>query len=257
MCDAERAGGRRFCRSRGGGRRRDVPTSTARPTSRGLQIGAGLGTAIVLNLSLEAAAAIGGLVYLVAAVVGWFILYETLEFAGEPEEHISHSPAEIWDTLWGGPEGCDHRAERRACVASYFFNYFGLATSMPVLVYFLLWRFDLSHRVYFELHAVSVASLTVGFVLYWFWLRKAVGPAKCLALGLLIHAVGIAAIGAAYDVGLLFAATGFLFIAAPVNLQYLYINGVVPPEKQGRLSGGIQILGAVAAALGLGLGYSL
>lgn len=60
-----------------------------------------------------------------------------------------------------------------------------------------------------------------------------------------------------YDVGLLFAATGFLFIAAPVNLQYLYINGVVPPEKQGRLSGGIQIVGAVAAALGLGLGYSL
>ena len=35
------------------------------------------------------------------------------------------------------------------------------------------------------------------------------------------------------------------------------INGVVPPEKQGRLSGGIQIVGAVAAALGLALGYSL
>ena len=48
-----------------------------------------------------------------------------------------------------------------------------------------------------------------------------------------------------------------LFIAAPANLQYLYINGVVPPEKQGRLSGGIQIVGAVAAALGLALGYSL
>ena len=128
---------------------------------------------------------------------------------------------------------------------------------MPVLAYFLLWRFDLSKRLYFELHAVAVATLAVGFVLYWFWLRKAVGPAKCLAIGLIIHALGFLGIGAAYDVGLLFAATAVLFIAAPANLQYLYINGVVPPEKQGRLSGGIQIVGAVAAALGLGLGYSL
>ena len=68
------------------------------------------------------------------------------------------------------------------------------------------------------------------------------------AVGLIIHAVGFLGIGAAYDVGLLFAATAVLFIAAPANLQYLYINGVVPPEKQGRLSGGIQIVGAVAAA---------
>ncbi len=88
-------------------------------------------------------------------------------------------------------------------------------------------------------------------------MRRAVGPAKCLAIGLVIHALGFVGIGWAYDVGLLFAATAVLFIAAPANLQYLYINGVVPPEKQGRLSGGIQIVGAVAAALGLGLGYSL
>ena len=103
----------------------------------------------------------------------------------------------------------------------------------------------------------AVAALVVGFVAYWFWLRRAVGPAKCLAIGLVIHALGFVGIGWAYDVGLLFAATAVLFIAAPANLQYLYINGVVPPEKQGRLSGGIQIVGAVAAALGLGLGYSL
>ena len=92
---------------------------------------------------------------------------------------------------------------------------------------------------------------------YWFWLRRAVGPAKCLAIGLVINALGFVGIGWAYDVGLLFAATAVLFIAAPANLQYLYINGVVLPEKQGRLSGGIQIVGAVAAALGLALGYSL
>ena len=50
-------------------------------------------------------------------------------------------------------------------------------------------------------------------------------------------------------------------LAILTTIQWLkvikYINGVVPPEKQGRLSGGIQIVGAVAAALGLGLGYSL
>ena len=67
----------------------------------GRQIGAGFGTAIAMNLSLEATGAVGGLIYLIAAVVGIFVLHETLEFAGEPEEHISHSPAEIWDTLWG------------------------------------------------------------------------------------------------------------------------------------------------------------
>ena len=126
-----------------------------------------------------------------------------------------------------------------------------------MLAYFLLWRFDLSKRLFFELHAVAVAAIAGGFVLYWFWLRRAVGPAKCLAIGLVIHALGFVGIGWAYDVGLLFAAMAVLFIAAPANLQYLYINGVVPPEKQGRLSGGIQIVGAVAAALGLGLGYSL
>ena len=140
---------------------------------------------------------------------------------------------------------------------TYFFNFLGIACAMPMLAYFLLWRFDLSKRLFFELHAVAVAAIAIGFVAYWFWLRKAVGPAKCLAIGLIIHAVGFLGIGAAYDIGLLFAATAVLFIAAPANLQYLYINGVVPPEKQGRLSGGIQIVGAVAAALGLALGYSL
>ena len=84
----------------------------------GRQSGAGIGTAIAMNVSLEATAAVGGLLYLLAALVGVFVLHETLVFAGEPEEHVSHSPAEIWDTLWGGPEGCDHRAERRAYVAS-------------------------------------------------------------------------------------------------------------------------------------------
>ena len=43
----------------------------------GRQIGAGFGTAIAMNLSLEATGAVGGLIYLIAAVVGVFVLLKT------------------------------------------------------------------------------------------------------------------------------------------------------------------------------------
>ena len=130
----------------------------------GFVIGSGIGMALALNVSLASCAATGSGLYALAGVVGIAVLPETLDaFSGlEPLGLASQSPSALCAVLWGGKAD----VERRSYVASYLFNAAAISCTPPLMVYFLLWRFDLNHIIYFELVASVAAALIVGFLSY-------------------------------------------------------------------------------------------
>mmetsp|Transcript_10662 Transcript_10662/g.32862 ORF Transcript_10662/g.32862 Transcript_10662/m.32862 type:complete len:488 (+) Transcript_10662:283-1746(+) len=221
----------------------------------GFVIGSGIGMALALNVSLASCAATGSGLYALAGVVGIAVLPETLDaFSGlEPLGLASQSPSALCAVLWGGKAD----VERRSYVASYLFNAAAISCTPPLMVYFLLWRFDLNHIIYFELVASVAAALIVGFLSYWFYLRERFGGCRCMFWGLGVLAIGFAGVGVAFELKMLFAALPLCVLTSPTLLQYLFIHGVVAPEKQGRLAAAIQIASGICVASGLALGYGL